>query len=299
MANTRVTTANENPLCARLKVKFDGRGAGKAAVQTGTFNKIKNETVAQKKVRTVVDPFERTAEFVSGASVKKSANAETVRFEKATKRNNPEAAARRVEAYEVDTPFASGAYREAYARAAAIRARAFDGSEAKASYVREMKRKELAKGPAVFSLAWFKGLLLGNEDEVEVKKAPISIKLVIGIVIFCAVIMMMLFSFAQISEFKKEISALEAQKEELTVEISQLALDIDLKNDIRTIEQIATEEIGMVKSNRVESKYINVAQGERIVLPAAEETGIAEYGIFSGMMSTVQSNWDRLMEYID
>lgn len=299
MANTRVTTAQENPLCARLKVKFDGRGAGNAAVQTGTFNKVRTETVAQKKIRAVADPFERTTEFVRGGTAKKVNATETVRFERATKRNDPQGAARRTAAYEVETPFASGAYKAAYARAAQIRARAYDGSEARVSHQREMKRREKAKGPRIFSVAWFRGILLGNEDEVVVKKAPISASLVIGILLFCAVVMMIIFSFAQISEFKKEISSLEAQKEELTVEISQLALDIDLKNDIRSIEQIATEEIGMVKSNRVESKYISVAQGERIVLPETGDNDVAEYGIFSGMMSTVQSNWDRLMEYID
>ena len=140
---------------------------------------------------------------------------------------------------------------------------------------------------------------MGDEEEVVVKKAPVSVSLIIGIILFCAVVMMIIFSFAQISEFKKEISSLEAQKETLTAEIDQLCLDIDLKNDIRYIEQVATEEIGMVKSNRVESKYISVAEGERIELPEAAEATNEDYGIFSTMMSSVQSNWDKLMEYID
>ena len=69
------------------------------------------------------------------------------------------------------------------------------------------------------------------------------------------------------------------------------------KNDIRVIEQIATEEIGMVKSNRVESKYISVAAGERVALPeaAAEE----ESGVFTTLLSAAGSNWEKIMEYID
>lgn len=302
MSNTRVTTTAENPLCDRLKAKFEGRGvaAAPSQVKTGTFNAVRRETPAQKRIKSVANPFEETAEFVrNDARTNKKANAETLRFENIGKNIDSAAAKRRVEAYERTTPFASGAYSEAYARAAAIRARAADGTEARKSAQRIAQRNAKEKRPTPFSFAWFKGILMGDEEEVVVKKAPVSASLIIGIVLFCAVVMMIIFSFAQISEFKKEISSLESQKQELYAEIDQLALDIDVKNDIRQIEQIATEEIGMVKSNRVESKYISVAEGEYIVVP--EEAGNTEedYGIFSTMMSTVQSNWDRLMEYID
>ncbi len=302
MANTRVTTQAENPLCDRLRVKFDGRGVSAAdpRVQTGTFNAVRKETPAQKRAKTVANPFEETAQFVrSDARTTTKANAETLRFEKVSSGIDSAAAKRRVDAYEMATPFASGAYTQAYARAAAIRARAADGTEARKSAQRMAQRAQKAKKPVLFSPAWFKNVLVGDEEEVIVKKKPVSASLVIGIILFCAVVMMIIFSFAQISEFKKEISSLEAQKAELCAEIDQLSLDIDLKNDIRYIEQVATEEIGMVKSNRVESKYISVAEGERIEIPEEAEANDEDYGIFSTMMSSVQSNWDKLMEYID
>ncbi|MBE6587927.1 MAG: septum formation initiator family protein [Ruminococcaceae bacterium] len=302
MANTRVTTQAENPLCDRLKSKFEGRGlsGADARVQTGTFNAVRKETPAQKKVKTVVNPFEETAQFVrSDARTASKANAETIRFDKVSKGIDSAAAKRRADAYEMTSPFASGAYTQAYARAASIRARAADGSEARKSAQRMAERSAKTKRPVPFTPSWFKTVLMGDEDEVIVKKAPVSASLIIAIVLFCAVVMMIIFSFAQISEFKKEISALEAQKQELSAEIDQLALDIDLKNDIRYIEQVATEEIGMVKSNRVESRYISIAEGERIELPEEASATDEDYGIFSTMMSSVQSNWDRLMEYID
>ena len=302
MENVRVTTQAENPLCDRLRKKFDGRGLSGAdsRVQTGTFNAVKKETPASRRVNTVANPFEETAQFVrSEARVKSAATAETLRFDRVDRGIDAAAAKRRADAYEVSTPFASGAYTQAYARAAAIRARAADGSEARKSAQRMAERNAKSKRPTPFSISWFKTILMGDEEEVVVKKAPVSASLIIGIILFCAVVMMIIFSFAQISEFKKEISSLEAQKETLTAEIDQLALDIDLKNDIRYIEQVATEEIGMVKSNRVESKYISVAEGERIELPEAAEAANEDYGIFSTMMSSVQSNWDKLMEYID
>jgi cell division protein FtsB len=302
MENVKVTTQAQNPLCDRLRQKFDGRGvnAADSLAKTGTFNAVKKETPARRRANTVANPFEETAQFVrSEARTAPRVNAETLRFDKVNRGIDAAAAKRRADAYEASTPFASGAYTQAYARAAAIRARAADGSEARKSAQRMAERNAKAKRPALFSLAWFKTILMGDDEEVVVKKKPVSASLIIGIVLFCAVVMMIIFSFAQISEFKKEISSLEAQKETLTAEINQLSLDIDLKNDIRYIEQVATEEIGMVKSNRVESKYISISEGERVELCEEAEAGEEDYGIFSTMMSSVQSNWDRLMEYID
>ena len=299
MDNVRVTTAQENPLCARLKSKFDTRGMNNTRVQTGAYTKsaVRKETTAQRRVKAIADPFEQTAQFVRSEAKTRTVDAvKTSRFAKA--QDSAASARRRTEAYERTSPFSSGAYAAAYARAAEIRARAMDGTEARQSAEREAKRRQAAKGPRAFSIAWFKGILLGNEEEVVVKKAPISGTLIIGIIIFAVVVMMILFSLAQISEFKKEISTLENQREELVSEIEELNLNIDMKNDIRMIEQTATEEFGMVKSNRVESRYISVAEGERVELPESGETE-EEYGIFSTMMSSVSSNWDKIMEYID
>jgi len=298
MADTRVTTAAENPLCDRLKARFDGRGFQNA--KTGTFTAVRKETPAQKRAAAIANPFEETAQFVRGdARVNNKATAETQKFEKVTRGADTAAAKRRIAAYEMSTPFASGAYAAAYARAADIRARAADGSEARKSAERSAARAKKAKKPILFSISWFKGILAGDDEEVVVKKAPVSASVVIGIILFCVVVMMIIFSFAQISEFKKEISALESQKAVLAGEIDQLAISIDQKNDIRVIEQVATEELGMVKSNKVESKYISVAEGDRIELPEQTASSAAQYGIFSTMMSSVQSNWNRLMEYID
>ena len=206
MADARVTTAQENPLCTRLKEKFDGRGVGRANVQTGTFERVRTESKTAQRAKAVANPFEETAQYVRAEAKARDKAARTVRFEKISKNMDAAAAKRRVEAYEVSTPFASGAYSAAYARAAEIRARAYDGSEAREACRREARRNEKKKGPIPFTPKWFRSILVGNEEEEFVKKAPVSAGLVIGILLFCAVVMMIVFSFAQISEFKKEIA---------------------------------------------------------------------------------------------
>ena len=85
----------------------------------------------------------------------------------------------------------------------------------------------------------------------------------------------------------------------MTGEIDQLAVKLDLKNDVRVIEQTAREDIGMVRRNQVESKYINVAQEDRVeVIDDAEET-TQDLGIFTTLLSSVGSGWNKLLEYID
>ncbi|MBE6714707.1 MAG: hypothetical protein E7575_05430 [Ruminococcaceae bacterium] len=303
-AEMRITTAQENPLCERLKVKFDGRGISKAAMdaKTGTFRRVRPQSKTVETVKAYANPFEETSEFVrADVKTKTASKAQTVQFARVNTDSKEESAKRRIAAYEKTTPFASGAYTQAYARAAQIRARAYDGSEAKASAERMAKRVEKVKRPAPFTPSWFKGILLGFEDdepEVRVKKAPISLSLIMGIAIFAVVVLMIIFSFAQISEFKKEISVLEGERELLCEEIEELSLEIDLKGDIRVIEKIATEEYGMVKSNRVESKYVSVAEGERIEVPAVSEKE-KDLGVLGTMLSVMGDNWDKIMEYID
>lgn len=137
MAEARITGAGENPLCTRLKAKFDGRGLSKAEenAKTGTFQRIRKESPVYTKAKSVANPFEDTARFVrSEGRVKNQASAQTATFARPVA--HEQSAKGRVAAREVSTPFASGAYAGAYARAQKIRERAYDGREARESAVR-------------------------------------------------------------------------------------------------------------------------------------------------------------------
>lgn len=286
-----VTNAAQNPLCGRLQQKFSGRGAASvsASYKTRTIPKVDPRTASGgRKIVKAVNPFEETTEFVPAGKAARSVKTQAKSNTKTTVNTTR---GQHAQAYTKTTPFASGAYAAAYARAAAIRAQAAVAEHRKGT-------------PAVKKTASQKQGLLqlmrgGRADEVRVKSSPIPKSLVIGVILFTAIVLMILFSFAQINEFKREISGLESQRSELNTEIAQLAIQLDLKNDVRVIEQTAREDIGMVRRNQVESKYINVAQGDRVeVLDSAEENQ-EDFGIFSTLLSSVGSRWDKLMEYID
>ena len=80
-------------------------------------------------------------------------------------------------------------------------------------------------------------------------------------------------------------------------EQAQLVSRINLRDDVREIEEYATENIGMVQSDYVETRHLSVAGGERIeVVDSTEET---PDGIFSTMLSAMGSYRETILEYID
>lgn len=303
MAETvNVTSINENPLCARLQKKFAGRGAASAGTKA-----VKNayNTVANSEIAKTANPFEETSEFVRAGKTTKTATA----YQGASKAKvNAKSNARTANAY--NAAFEKTAtFERAYARAAGVRAAAADINAQtrqmpKVKAVNKTTRKTASKvaPKSVFSVWAFVKSAFAKDayEEKAVKSTPISKGLVLSAVVIAFIIVLMLFSIAQINEFKNEISGLQADKAELLTQIDDLHVAIDAKNDIRFIESEATGRIGMVKSNQVATKYVSISGGERVeVVDGTEEASEAEFGVFGTLMSVVGTNWDHLMEYIN
>jgi cell division protein FtsL len=113
----------------------------------------------------------------------------------------------------------------------------------------------------------------------------------VGYLVMLAAVTMMivtiLFSIAQIYQTTNSIANLERELSALQTTASELELAIEEKNDIRTIEQIATDQLGMVKEDSVQRKYISLSDGERIDIIGEEET-ISDSG-FGTMLSSIAS----------
>ena len=291
-AQMHVTGTVENPLCGRLQQKFSGRGAAavSAKCQTQEISRVDG------KIAKTVNPFEETAEFVP-AGKRTAVQTKTRTQQTVSAKATPSAAQRaayeaqqRTRAFTRVTPFPSGAYASAYARAASIRAQAAVVQSRPHASAKQAERTKSGL------LQMIRG---GRSDEVRVKSSPVPKSILTAIVLFTAVVLMIIFSFAQINEFKREISGLESQRSELSTEVEQLAIQLDLKNDVRIIEKTAREDIGMVRRNQVESKYINIAQGDRVEVIEDTEENQEDFGIFATLLSSVGSGWDKLLEYIN
>ena len=195
-AQMHVTGTVENPLCGRLQQKFSGRGAAAVSArrQTQEIPRVDG------KIAKTVNPFEETAEFVP-AGKRTAAQTKTKAQGTISAKAAPSAAQRaayeaqqRTRAFARVTPFPSGAYASAYARAASIRAQA--AAVQSRPHVSAKKEERTKDG----LLQMIRG---GRADEVRVKSSPVPKSILIAIVLFTAVVLMIIFIFAQINEFKQ------------------------------------------------------------------------------------------------
>ena len=138
--------------------------------------------------------------------------------------------------------------------------------------------------------------------EVRMSSKPFPMATVSLLAIFTVMIMVIIVSFAQNYELNSDIAALEAQAQALAQSERELALALEERDDIRVIEDIAINRIGMVRGNLVESRFVSVSGGDRIVLNTTEQNTDAPkggYGLFSTMLSAIGENLDKLREYVD
>ena len=124
-----------------------------------------------------------------------------------------------------------------------------------------------------------------RHGEVQVKGRGVPVCYLVMLTVVTMMIMTILFSISQIYQTTGTIADLEKELNELQTVASELELAIEEKNDIRTIEQIATDQLGMVGEDSVQRKYISLSEGERIDIIGGD-TDPAE-GTFGTMLSSI------------
>ncbi len=122
-------------------------------------------------------------------------------------------------------------------------------------------------------------------------------KLPFGFVAFLGVaVVMVMFLITQISnvyETANDVAQLENKLSQMQVEANELKLQLDEKNDIREIEQIATTKLGMAKEDTMQRRYVTLSDGERIEVIDNAETEENSGGI---MLSSIVSAIEKLFD---
>ncbi len=135
----------------------------------------------------------------------------------------------------------------------------------------------------------------GEIAEVKVEGRRMTPMFAVFLVIGTMMIMSIVLSFSEIYQTTSEIARLEADLAVLRDQAAELELELEEKNDIRIIEQIATGELGMVKEDAVQRKYISLSDGERIDI-IEDET--AENEAAPGvLLSSIWSSLGSLFDY--
>lgn len=136
-----------------------------------------------------------------------------------------------------------------------------------------------------------------HKAEHRVKKTPLPIAYA-SLVIVCAVMaMVMIFSYSQVSEREGMINSLGARYNDLSETAAKLELELETRDDIRKIENIAVDYIGMVNSDVAQTKFVSVSADDRVEIlkSDAEE----EEGGFSALLSAIGEGIGKFSEYFD
>jgi len=269
-----------NPLCDKLKYEYRSR-------TTAAVRRAESTSVMIRRVQAGLDPYEHAP---NPLLERKTAQASAPRKVSATTAAQKNTAAVRKTA---STPTAAS--RPTAKATAKAPARTSANAEKAAKANTESRAVQLI-GKAVDMMK-----VKPSYEEVRVARKPFPFAAVSLMVIFTVMVLTILFSAAQNYELSGEIAEMEKSAQALAEQEQILALQLEERNDIRVIEDIAVNQIGMVKNDLVESRFVSVSGGDwvELALPAAEQTEKETQDIFSTMLSAIGENLNKIGEYID
>ena len=115
------------------------------------------------------------------------------------------------------------------------------------------------------------------------KKYAFPMSVVLIALCFTVLVMSTVTTLVKVSEITTENSALQSQYNSLLSEENELRLLLETRDDLRVVEAMAKDELGMVKKDQVDRYYLTVQKEDRIeiVEEAPEESG----NIFDDILS--------------
>lgn len=133
--------------------------------------------------------------------------------------------------------------------------------------------------------------------EVRVKKSPFPIGVIALLTVCTVMVMVMMNSFAQLYEFRKDISTLETKQVQLRADETRLSGLVEAKEDVRLVEKTATEELGMVSSDLAKSRFVSLTSDDRVEVKNTSSN--EEAGAFATLLSAIGENLGSLSEYFN
>lgn len=127
------------------------------------------------------------------------------------------------------------------------------------------------------------------------KKYAFPISVVLLSLCFTILIVAIVTTAVQINEITQINSSLESKYNSLVSDENELRLLLETRDDLRVVEQMAQEELGMVKIDQVERYYLTVHQEDKIEI--IEETKKDNTGLFDGISDVGNSIVDRILGF--
>lgn len=126
--------------------------------------------------------------------------------------------------------------------------------------------------------------------EALYRKVPFP-KLAIMVLMLSLIFFLMVHSIVKNFEYQREIAELESQLDTLNERAAELKLELEERDDLAELERRA-EEIGMIKSGKVEEKFISLDNSDIIENFGEDEKG---YGSLTTMLSAVSRQLSKFL----
>ncbi len=139
----------------------------------------------------------------------------------------------------------------------------------------------------------------GIEGTVKSKKrVAFPIGTIFVLLITTLLLMMMVSNYVVINEYTHEASELRSELKELGVEKDKLSVELEKKNDYMTMQQYASDKLGMIGEEDVDKVYIEVDEDDSIEVFEVEDDGTK--GVIATVMSALSDNfikaWNTLTD---
>ena len=136
-----------------------------------------------------------------------------------------------------------------------------------------------------------------HSTEVRVKRSPFPIGTLALITVCTIVLLFMISSFAELSDTRNQISDLEYTHSSLEVERARLSGLVENREDIRVIEKIATEELGMVSAELAKGRFVSLSDYDSVEIVDVEPE--KEEGVLSSVFSSISENLGKISDYFN
>lgn len=269
-------------LARKLRSRFNGRGAAVSGIRASSTSEL------MKRAQMGGNPNVNCSELAYRDNV-------NARRTAAQNRTSPKSAEADIYRNRIkNTPEADPPRKASERKQTSVRDENMNASHGNRN---EIKRKP-ASVKKVSSRSQKKAVEQNKPQEIKEKKSEsrrLNPSYALLILVGTFMLMTFLFNISEIYNTSAEITRLENQLVELNAQEKKLLLELEMKNNLRNIEKIAEDEIGMVREDSVERQYISVSDGERIdVIDKGDSDSPRQTGV---LLSSILSSFGDLFDY--
>ncbi len=136
-----------------------------------------------------------------------------------------------------------------------------------------------------------------KDREIRVRGGKISLSFFVVVAVVAVLILGLIYSYSEVSNSQIKLDKLNSQIDEAAETYNELVLQLDEKNDITVIKQIATDELRMVREESVRKEYISAGAQDRVVVENSGSSDEGSGNVSGGILSAFASTFDNIFDY--